>query len=112
MRIPIAIGAVIYVLFAVSCFRLAWIYGDDRGLSIGEGLFTLLGGVTLVGVLFAPRWRAPLVFAGTVPLAGWFIATPYNSGPPFLVASLIAPAIAGLGGAVELRRAVGLRRGS
>jgi hypothetical protein len=25
---------------------------------------------------------------------GWFAATPWNSGPPFLVASLVAPVIA------------------
>jgi hypothetical protein len=31
---------------------------------------------------------------GTVPLVGWFVATPWNSGPPFLVASLVAPLVA------------------
>jgi hypothetical protein len=70
------------VLFASSCFRLVWV-DPGWGLATGEGLFTLLGGVALVG---------------------WFIATPYNSGPPFLIASLIVPVIAGLIEAVELRR--------
>jgi hypothetical protein len=46
-----------------------------------------------------------MIVAGTLPLVGWFIATPYNSGPPFLVASLIAPVIATLAGAIELRSA-------
>jgi hypothetical protein len=46
-----------------------------------------------------------LVVAGTLPLVGWFVATPNNSGPPFLVASLIAPVIATLAGAIELRSA-------
>lgn len=105
MRILIAIGAVIYVLFAVACFRLVVIYSDDRGLSIGEGLFTLLGGAALTAALFIRRRRAAVIAAGTLPLVGWFIATPYNSGPPFLIASLIAPATAALMGVVELRRA-------
>jgi len=33
-------------------------------------------------------------FALTLPLVGWFLATPWNSGPPFLAASLLAPCIA------------------
>ena len=105
MRVLTAVAALIYVFFAVSCFRLAWIYPDERGLSIGEGLFTVLGGIALIAALFVQRRQTLLILAGTLPLVGWFIATPYNSGPPFLVASLIAPAIATLAGAVELRRA-------
>ena len=105
MRVLTAAAALIYVFFAVSCFRLAWIYPDERGLSIGEGLFTLLDGIALIAALIVQRRQALLVVAGTLPLVGWFVATPYNSGPPFLVASLIAPAIATLIGAVELRRA-------
>jgi hypothetical protein len=104
VRILLAAGAAIYLLFAVSCFRLAWI-DPGWGLAVGEGLFTLLGGGALTAALFIRRRRALLVFAGTLPLVGWFVATPYNSGPPFLVASLIAPVIAALVGAVELRRA-------
>ena len=90
MRTLVAIGASIYLLFAVACFRLAWV---DRGwgLAVGEGLFTLLGGLALAAGLFAGQKRALVILAGTLPLVGWFVATPYNSGPPFLVASLIAP---------------------
>ena len=104
MRLLIAFGALVYVLFAVSCFRLIWV-DPGWGLATGEGLFTLLGGVALGAALLVGRRQALLIVAGTLPLVGWFIATPYNSGPPFLVASLIAPAIATLAGAVELRRA-------
>ena len=105
MRVLTAVAALIYVSVAVSGFRLAWIYPDERGLSIGEGLFTLLGGIALIAALFVQRRQVLLVVAGTLPLVGWFVATPYNSGPPFLVASLIAPVIATLAGAIELRRA-------
>jgi hypothetical protein len=31
---------------------------------------------------------------GTVPLVGWFVVTSWNSGPPFLIASLLAPCVA------------------
>jgi hypothetical protein len=34
------------------------------------------------------------VAIGTLPLVGWFLATPWNSGPPFLIASVFAPCIA------------------
>ena len=104
-RLATAFAALVYVLFAVSCFQLAHDYEDDRGLSIGEGVFTLLGGIALIAAIFVPRRRALLVLVGTLPLVGWFVATPYNSGPPFLVASLVAPVAAALAGAVELRRA-------
>ena len=104
MRFLIAFGALIYVIFSVSCFRLLWV-DPGWGLAVGEGLFTLLGGLALGAALFVERRRPLLIVAGTLPLVGWFIATPYNSGPPFLVASLIAPVIATLAGAVELRRA-------
>jgi hypothetical protein len=99
VRALIAVAAAIYLLFAVLCFRLAWT-DPGWGLAVGEGLFTLLGGAALAAATFVRRRRAPLVAAGTLPLVGWFIATPYNSGPPFLVASLIAPVVAG---AVVLR---------
>ena len=94
MRALIAFAALIYVLFAVSCFRLVWV-DSGWGLALGEGLFTLLGGAALTAALLVRRRRALLIAAGTLPLVGWFIATPYNSGPPFLVASLIAPVVAG-----------------
>jgi hypothetical protein len=68
-------------------------------------VFTLLGGIALIAALFVQRRQVLLVVAGTLPLVGWFVATPYNSGPPFLVASLIAPVIATLAGAIELRSA-------
>ena len=44
------------------------------------------------------------MLATTLPLVGWFIATPYNSGPPFLIASLIVPAVAVTVGAVGFVR--------
>jgi hypothetical protein len=103
VRVLTGIGAAIYVLFSISCFRLLWV-DPGWGLAVGEGLFTLLGGGALTAALFVRRRRALLIAAGTLPLVGWFIATQYNSGPPFLVASLIAPVIAALAGAVELRR--------
>jgi hypothetical protein len=104
VRFLIALGALIYVIFSVSCFRLLWV-DPGWGLAVGEGLFTLLGGIVLIAALVVQRRQALLIVAGTLPLVGWFVATPYNSGPPFLVASLIAPVIATLIGAIELRRA-------
>ena len=83
-----------YALFAASCFRLAAIHGYERGISIGEGLFTLLGAAALLAAVLLPRRRAAIVVIGTLPLVGWFLATPWNSGPPFLVASVIAPVVA------------------
>jgi hypothetical protein len=88
-----AAGAV-YVLFAASCFRLAAIHGYERGISIGEGLFTLVGAAAFLAAVLVPSRRAAIVVLGTVPLVGWFVATPWNSGPPFLVASAIAPFVA------------------
>ena len=104
MRYASGLAAVIYIFFAASCFRLIWAYdGEDWGLAIGEGLFTLLGGIGLVWTTFARRYRAAVAIAATVPLVGWFLATPYNSGPPFLVASLLVPAVAATAWAVTLR---------
>ena len=37
-----AVG-VVYAFFAASCFRLALVNGNEVTISIGEGLFTLLG---------------------------------------------------------------------
>jgi hypothetical protein len=93
-RIPLAAAGLIYALFAAGCFRLAVEHGYERGVSIGEGSFVLIGAVALFVAAFRSKWRASAVALGTLPLVGWFLATPWNSGPPFLVASLIAPCIA------------------
>ena len=87
-------GGVIYVLFAAACFRLAAIHDYEAAVSLGEGMFTLLGATALFAAVARPRARSLIVVVGTAPLVGWFIATPWNSGPPFLVASLVAPVIA------------------
>jgi hypothetical protein len=92
-RLAPAGAALIYLLFAVACFHL--IGRDDApGLALGEGLFTMLGAVGLAVAVVARRWRWAIALAATLPLVGWFVATPYNSGPPFLVASLIVPTAA------------------
>jgi hypothetical protein len=88
-RIPLA-----YALFAVGCFRLAVEHGYERGVSIGEGSFVLLGAAAFFAAASRSGWQASAVALGTLPLVGWFVATPWNSGPPFLVASLIAPCTA------------------
>ena len=88
-------GGTVYALFAAGCFRLAVVHDWEAGVSVGEGLFTALGAAALFAAVRWPRRRALIVLLGTVPLVGWFAATPWNSGPPFLVASLVAPAIAG-----------------
>ncbi len=90
----VAVAGAVYVLFAASCFRLAAIHGYERGISIGEGLFTLVGAAAFVAAALLPEWRTAVVALGTLPLVGWFAATPWNSGPPFLVASLVAPVLA------------------
>jgi hypothetical protein len=94
-RIPLAAAGFVYALFAAGCFRLAIEHDYERGVSVGEGLFVLLGAAGLFIAASLPRWRAAAVAFGTLPLVGWFVATPWNSGPPFLVASLVAPCIAG-----------------
>jgi hypothetical protein len=93
-RIALAAAGFVYALFAVGCFRLAIEHGYERGVSLGEGFFVLLGAAGLFIAACVPRWRAAAVVFGTLPLVGWFVATPWNSGPPFLVASLVAPCIA------------------
>jgi hypothetical protein len=93
-RIPLAAAGLVYALFAAGCFRLAIEHGDERGVSIGEGAFVLLGAAAFFVAATRSRWHAPAVVIGTLPLVGWFLATPSNSGPPFLVASLISPCIA------------------
>src|SRR3954453_6345604 len=97
MRGLTVFAALVSLLFAGACFHLI---GRDNapGLALGEGLFTLVGGVALAWGIFDERRRALIVLAGTVPLVGWFVATPYNSGPPFLIASLIVPGAAVLAG--------------
>jgi hypothetical protein len=102
-RLAPAAAGLIYLLFAVACFHL--IGRDDApGLALGEGLFTLLGALGLAAAVVVQRWRWVIALAATLPLVGWFIATPYNSGPPFLIASLIVPAVAVTVGAVKLAR--------
>jgi hypothetical protein len=92
-RWVLIVAAAVYLLFAVSCFRLAVVDTFDKGVSVGEGLFTLLGATALAAAAFVPKHAALVALAGTIPLIGWFAATPWNSGPPFLVASLVVPAV-------------------
>jgi hypothetical protein len=92
-RITLTATAFVYAVFAVACFRLAIEHGYERAVSIGEGSFALLGAAGLVAATQSTRWAAAVV-VGTFPLVVWFLATSWNSGPPFLVASLIAPCIA------------------
>jgi hypothetical protein len=94
MSAALLTGGAIYALFAASCFHLAAIHDYETGISVGEGLFTLVGAAALFAAIAPSRWQAAIVALGTVPLVGWFAATPWNSGPPFLVASLVAPVIA------------------
>ena len=93
-RILLATAGFVYALFAAGCFRLAVEHGYERGVSIGEGSFVLLGAAAFFVAASRSEWQAAAVALGTLPLVGWFLATPWNSGPPFLVASLIAPCIA------------------
>lgn len=83
-----------YLAFAVSNVRLAVVYDDDVALSLGEALFTLVGAVAFFAAALRPTHGALIVLLGTLPLVGWFAATPWNSGPPFLIASLVAPVLA------------------
>jgi hypothetical protein len=98
-RLAPASAGLVYLFFAGACFHL--IGRDD---ALGEGLFTLLGAFGLAAAVVSRRRRWVIALAGTLPLVGWFIATPYNSGPPFLIASLIVPAVAVIVGAVGLVR--------
>jgi membrane protease YdiL (CAAX protease family) len=93
-RVALAAAGFAYALFAAGCFRLAAEHGYERSVSIGEGLFVLLGAVGFFVAASVSRWQDAVVILGTMPLVGWFVATQWNSGPPFLVASLIAPCIA------------------
>jgi hypothetical protein len=93
-RIPLAMAGLVYALFAAGCFRLAVEHSFERGVSIGEGSFVLLGAAAFFVAASRSKWQASAVTLGTVPLVGWFLATPWNSGPPFLVASLIPPCLA------------------
>jgi hypothetical protein len=95
-RITLAAAGSVYAAFAAGCFRLAVEHGYERAVSVGEGLFVLLGAAGLLVAASRSRWQAAAVIFGTLPLVGWFLATPWNSGPPFLVASLVAPCIAGV----------------
>src|SRR3954447_6269609 len=93
MRYASGLAAAIYILFAVACFRLIWV-DEAWDLALGEGLFTLLAGIGLLWATFGRRWRALAAFAAGVPLVVWFVETPFNSGRPFLYASLVVPAAA------------------
>ena len=93
-RIPLAAAGLVYALFAAGCFRLAVEHDYERHVSIGEGLFVLLGAAGLFIAASRARRPAAAVVLGTLPLVGWFLATPWNSGAPFLIASLIAPCVA------------------
>lgn len=90
----LVVGGFVYALFALACFRLAAIHDYEAGISVGEGMFTLVGATALFVAVARRRGRPIIVLLGTLPLVGWFAATPWNSGPPFLVASLVTPAIA------------------
>lgn len=93
-RIPLVAAGVVYAVFAAACFRLAIEHGYERAVSVGEGLFVLLGAAGLLVSAAGSRSPAATVALATLPLVGWFAATPWNSGPPFLIVSLIAPCIA------------------
>jgi hypothetical protein len=87
-------AGLVYLFFALSCFRLAAMHDYERAVSTGEGLFTLVGASAFFAAALWSRWRAAIVLLGTLPLVAWFAATPWNSGPPFLIASLVPPALA------------------
>jgi hypothetical protein len=93
-RILLAAVGLVYAAFAAGCFRLAVEHGWERSVSIGEGSFVLLGAAAFFVAASRSGRHAPAVALGTVPLVVWFAATPWNSGRPFLVASLIAPCVA------------------
>lgn len=95
-RIPLVAAGVVYAIFAAACFRLAIEHGYERGVSVGEGSFVLVGAAGLFISATGSRSPAAKVAVATLPLVGWFIATPWNSGPPFLIVSLIASCIAGV----------------
>ena len=102
-RLAPAAAGLVYLLFAGACFHL--IGRDDApGLALGEGSSrsSARSGSPPRSSPASRRWVIAL--AATLPLVGWFIATPYNSGPPFLIASLIVPAVAVTVGAVALVR--------
>jgi len=107
-RVLLAAAGIGYALFAVGCFRLAVEHGYERAVSIGEGLFTLAGAAGFFAAASRSTRQAAIVALGTLPLVGWFAATPWNSGPPFLIASLVAPCIAAAAlarrGLIRMRR--------
>jgi hypothetical protein len=72
-----ALGAtgLVYVVFAAACFRLAIEHGYERGVSLGEGSFVLLGAAGLLAAAVRARLQAAIVAVATLPLVGWFLAT-------------------------------------
>ena len=107
-RVLLAAAGTGYALFGLGCFRLAVDHGYERAVSIGEGLFTLVGAAGLFAAASRSSRQAAIVALGTLPLVGWFAATPWNSGPPFLIASLVVPCIAAAAlarhGLIRMRR--------
>jgi hypothetical protein len=102
-RLAPAAAGLVYLFFAIACFHL--IGRDDApGLALGEGLFTLVGALGLAAAVVWRRRRWVIALAATLPLVGWFLATPYNSGPPFLIASLVVPVVALTAGTLTLIR--------
>ena len=93
-RVSLGAAGIVYAIFAAACFRLAIAHGYERGVSLGEGSFVLLGAVGLFAAAMRTRSQAAIAAVATLPLVGWFLVTPWNSGPPFLLASLVAPAVA------------------
>ena len=66
-RIPLAAAGLVYALFAAGCFRLAVEHGYERGVSIGEGAFVLLGAAAFFISATRSKWLAPAVVIGTLP---------------------------------------------
>jgi len=86
-RIPLAAVGLVYVLFAAGCLRLAVEHSYERGVSIGEGSFVLFGAAAFFFAASRSSRQASAVAVGTLPLVGWFVATPWNSGQPSLRSS-------------------------
>src|SRR5207248_3386465 len=64
-RIPLAMAGLVYALFAAGCFRLAVEHGYERGVSIGEGSFVLLGAAAFFVAASRSKWQAAAVAVGT-----------------------------------------------
>ena len=82
-NVALLVGGVIYALFAASCFRLAAIHDYEAGISVGEGMFTLLGAAALFAAMTLSGRRALIVALGTVPLVGCSRQRPGTPGLSF-----------------------------